>query len=121
MRNSIIIAAAAALIALPATASASTVEAKDFSVSVKHRDLDLSTSEGASRLDERVRTRIRQMCQTGGRDSDSRRLESECRESALAATMPQIDLAIAEARAERRLAASTVTPSTAERAATPGA
>lgn len=117
MRKSIIIAAAT-LIAVPGLASASPLNSVDFDETIAHDDLDLTTSEGASRLDERVRTKVRQLCRLGGRDSATQRLERECRESALAAADPQVRLAIAAANADRpRLA----TNSTADRTATPGA
>lgn len=121
MRKTIIIAATAALVAVPSITSASPVNSVEFAETVEHDDLDLTTNEGASRLDERVRTRVRQMCRMGGRDSATLRLESECRESALAATMPHVRLAIAEANADRRRLAADATSSTAPSAATPGA
>ena len=122
MRKSIIIAATAAtLFAVPSLASASPMNSVDFDETITQDDLDLTTSEGASRLDERVRTKVRQLCRLGGRDSATQRLERQCRESALAATTPQIRLAIAEANAHRPRLASNETPSTADRADTPGA
>lgn len=114
--------AAATLILVPAfapvAASAAPVISTDFDSKVAHDDLDLTTREGVSRLDERVRTKVRQMCQNGGRDSVSVRLERECRQSALAATAPSVRMAIAEARLDAvRLAER----SPASPAATPGA
>lgn len=114
------LAVAAALMLTPAVAHASPANSSEFEAPVAHDDLDLTTSEGASRLDERVRTRVRQMCQNGGRDSASVRLERECRVSALAATAPAMRFAIANARAETvRFAERGPTP--ASPAATPGA
>lgn len=110
-------AIAATLMLAPATAIASPVNATGFEAPVAHDDLDLTTNEGASRLDDRVRTKVRQMCANGGRDGASARLERECRESALAATAPAIRVAIANARLERvRFAKNTP----ASPAATPG-
>jgi UrcA family protein len=114
------LALAAALMLAPANAYASPANTSEFAAPVAHDDLDLTTSEGISRLDDRVRTRVRQMCQNGGRDSASIRLERECRASALAATAPAMRLAIANARAETvRFAERAPTP--ASPAATPGA
>ena len=111
------LAAAAALLLTPAAAFAAPENATDFAVTVPHEDLDLTAPEGAVRLDERVRTRVRQMCANGGRDGASLRLERECRESALAATAPAVRVAIANARLERvQLAHNTP----ASPAATPG-
>lgn len=114
------LALAAALILTPAVAHASPANSTEFEAPVAHDDLDLTTSEGVSRLDERVRTRVRQMCQNGGRDGTSVRLERECRVSALAATAPAVRLAIANARSETvRFAERSATP--ASPAATTGA
>lgn len=114
------LAVAAVLMLTPAVAHASPANSSEFEAPVAHDDLDLTTSEGVSRLDERVRTRARQMCQNGGRDSASVRLERECRVSALAATAPAMRLAIANVRAETvRFAERAATPTSP--AATPGA
>jgi UrcA family protein len=114
------LALAAALILAPAVAHASPANTTEFDASVAHDDLDLTTNEGVSRLDERVRTWVRQMCQNGGRDSASVRLERDCRVSALAATAPQVRVAIANARAESIRFAERA-PSPTSPAATPGA
>lgn len=111
------LAIAATLMLAPAAAIASPVNATGFEAPVSHDDLDLTTSDGVSRLDERVRTKVRQMCVNGGRDGASVRLERECRDSALAATAPAIRVAIANARLERVRFAKT---ETASPAATPG-
>lgn len=103
---------------LPVAAEAAPVNETRFDEQVGHGDLNLATSEGAARLDERVRNRIRQLCQNGGRDGASLRLERECRSSALADAGHQVRVAIANARADRvRLAANSSTSP----AATPGA
>ena len=112
------LAIAATLMLAPAAAHASPINATEFEAPVAHGDLDLTTREGISRLDERVRTRVRTMCANGGRDSASIRLERECRQSALAATAPAIRVAIANARLDRVRLAQT---ETASPAATPGA
>ncbi|EAQ30135.1 hypothetical protein NAP1_05145 [Erythrobacter sp. NAP1] len=120
MRNSIIFAAAAAALAIPAAASATPVNSTEFEEVIDHKDLDLTTRDGVTRLDDRVRTKINQMCRNGGRDSASIRLERECRSSALAAAQTEVRVAVAQANAERaRFAANTSNP--ASEAATPGA
>ena len=116
-----LVAATAALTVTPAAATASPVNSTEFDVTVSHDDLDLTTSEGASRLDERVRTRIRQLCRNGGRDSASMQLARECRASAFANAERQVRFAIAEANAERTRFAINEANSTAEGTATPGA
>ena len=115
-----LILAPAALALTPAVAAASPAAGNDFSAEVETGDIDLTTEAGVARLDERVRTRIRQQCANGGRDSASLRLERQCRATALAAAEPQVSFAIAAANADRRrLAINTI--SNAEGAATPGA
>lgn len=109
--------AAVAQLTAPAVAYASPQNATEFEAPVAHADLNLVTAEGVSRLDVRVRTKVRQMCANGGRDSASVRLERDCRETAFAAAAPAIRVAIANARLERaRFAANTA----ASPAATPG-
>ena len=109
-------AAAFALVAVT-PAMANPVNATDFETAIAHDDLDLTTREGVARLDERVRTKARQMCRNGGRDSASLRLERECQAGALAAAAPAIRVAVANARIDRvRLADNTPAP----RSPTPG-
>lgn len=110
---SLIALTAIAAIATPAVASQGPVNSTEFAASVDHDDLDLTTQDGVSRLDDRVRTRINQLCRNGGRDSASIRLERQCRESALEAATPDVRFAIAQANAERvRFATNTATPAT---------
>lgn len=92
------LAIAATLMLAPVAAQASPINATEFEAPIAFDDLDLTTREGVSRLDERVRTRVRQLCANGGRDGASLRLERECRVGALAATAPAVRLAIANAR-----------------------
>jgi UrcA family protein len=102
----------------PAAAIAAPVNATVFEAPVAKHDLDLTTREGIARLDDRVRTRVRQMCSNGALDSVSLRLERECRTSALASTAPAIRVAIATAaRDQLRLAQRT----SSSPAVTPGA
>ena len=115
-----LIAAPVALALTPAIAAASPVADNAFSAEVSTDDIDLTTEDGVSRLDDRIRSRIRQECATGGRDSASLRLERQCRDTALAAAETQVRFAVAAANADRRRLAGN-TSSTAEGAATPGA
>lgn len=119
MRTLIVtLASLTAAIAVPAAATETAPNATDFAVGVEHSDLDLSTDAGVSRLDDRIRTKIRKMCRNGGRDSDSIRLERQCRESALASAQPEVNTAVAKAKAnavarQARLALNTATPASA--------
>jgi len=99
-------ASALALCATPAIANP--LNTNDFTVDVEHEDIDLTTRKGIARLDERIKTIIRQKCANSGRDMQSRRLERNCRASALASTQRQVRFAILESKASKvRLAAAT--------------
>ncbi len=116
----LILTASLATTVFPSKASAIAMDATEFSETVVHTDIDLSTTEGASRLDDRIRSRINRMCFNGGRDSASRQLERECRISALQSARRQVRDAVAFARGERARLAGNI-PSPASDAATPGA
>lgn len=94
-----ILAPAIALAATPAAANG--INASDFTATIEHKDVDLTTQGGVALLDERLKTIIRQKCANGGRDSQSRRLERQCRESAFASAEKQVRFAILEAKAEK--------------------
>jgi len=113
----LLLAVPALALTIPATVNANPMNSNEFAATVAHDDLNLASPEDASRLDERVRTKIRQMCNNGGRDGVSVRLERECRTGALAATAPQVRLAVTRAEAEAVRFAQT---ETASPAATPG-
>jgi UrcA family protein len=112
------LAAPALILLAPVAAQANPAIATEFEALVAHDDLDLAKPGDVTRLDERVRTKVRQMCANGGRDGASVRLERECRKTALAATAPAVRVAIANARMKPVRFAQT-TP--ASPAATPGA
>lgn len=110
-------AALACGLMLPVAATAAPMNETRFVEDVSHDDLDLTSPEDAARLDERVRNRVRQLCQNGGRDSVSLRLERECRVSAMADAGHKVRVAIANAKVDRvRLAKN----DTSSPAATPG-
>ena len=88
-------------------APAMAAEPAEFEVQVQTDDLDLTTQDGVAMLDTRVKSIINRHCATGGRDGASIRVESECRQTALAAAEGQMRVAIAEARATQIRLAST--------------
>ena len=118
-----LIALGAALALTPIAASsalANPANSSEFSETVTHDDLDLTTQAGIDRLDDRIRTRINRLCRIDARDSDARRLQRECQIGALASVEQQVQIAIAQANSQRaRLAATT--PSPASDVTTPGA
>ena len=118
-----LIALGAALAMTPVAASsalANPANSTDFSETITHDDLDLTTQAGINRLDDRIRTRINRLCRTDARDSDARRLGRKCRIGALASVEQQVQIAVAQANSQRaRLAATT--PSPASDVTTPGA
>jgi UrcA family protein len=69
----------AALAASPALAG----QVETSSVVVSFADLNLGQAKGMASLESRLRIAARQVCDTGNRDTHSRRLETECREQAL--------------------------------------
>lgn len=106
MRIALVLAAPAfALVAAPAVAAGP--NATEFESQVEHDDLDLTSKKGVTVLDSRVKTIIRRNCANGGRDSASRQLERQCRESAFAAAQPEVRTAIAKAEANKVRFAST--------------
>ena len=115
----LILTASLAATTFPSKASAIAMDATEFSETVIYKDIDLTTAEGASRLDDRIRSRINRLCFNGGRDSASRQLERECRIGAIQSAQRQVSNAVALARSERARLAGNI-PSPASDAATPG-
>ena len=119
MRNVLFLAAPAlALIATPAIAAetaTSDSNVESFAVEVEHNDIDLTTQSGVALLETRIKRAIRSECDTGRRDARSIAQENACRETALASTMPQVELAIAAATAERARLAATSAPSAGDK------
>ena len=111
-------AALASAVTLPSAAMASAGGDTRFAEDISYADLDLSTSEGASRLEQRVRDRVRQMCDDGHRDLASRWYQQKCQAMALADTNQKVRIAIASANADRTRMALNTTLSATE---TPGA
>jgi UrcA family protein len=98
---------AAALVSAPVFAAP---VADGMSRSVHFGDLDLSTDAGAAALHSRIEHAVRAVC---GGDADQRdltqlRVVDACRQVALASAEPQVQLALANARNGRQLAANDV-------------
>lgn len=90
-------AIATTLIAAPAVAQ----DTSDIvTITVETSDLDLTTSNGQDRLNNRVDTAIDRTCRSGGRDLASRRAEAACRDSLSEEFAAPVALAISEAGSE---------------------
>ncbi|MBB5684037.1 UrcA family protein [Sphingobium boeckii] len=97
-------AASLSLIAAMAPAHAGTIK-ESVSTQVSFRDLNLSTAEGVSRLNQRVKSAANRIC--GVRDSrDLRAMQNArtCRIAALEKAGADIQVAIAERASGSRLA-----------------
>lgn len=108
VRNvSIVLAAGAATIAVPASA-AEVGTAK--SVIVRHGDLDLTTDGGVDTLNRRVSTAARSVCGTfHAADLAAKQNVLACRKVALNGALTNVELAVSAARSGQQLAANAVT------------
>ena len=91
-----------AAIALAAVASPAVAQSAP-TATVETGDLDLNAAENRERLDIRMNSAIRKMCHSGSRDTVARRMENQCRETALANAERQADFAIAAAKRDKAI------------------
>lgn len=111
------VAIAATALALPTAASAEDFLSPraEVSMQISHADLDLNSAAGAEALRKRVAKAAHRLCFQSinkGKLSISQREEAtKCRDEAMRATSPQVELAIARAGTERLAAASVITVS----------
>lgn len=87
-----------AIVATPAFASPL---ADQVSETVKYNDLDLSTAKGREKLENRIKSKASQICETGSRNLGARQFEKNCIRSALSGAHQQIEHAIAAAKVKR--------------------
>jgi UrcA family protein len=108
--------ASLALVAALVSAPAFSAPAADgMSRSVRFGDLDLSTDAGAAALHARIQYAAQMVC---GGEIDQRDLPAlgaarACRQIAMASAEPQVQMALADARDGRQLAANDIKVSTA--------
>lgn len=82
------------------------------SMQVRHADLDLASAQGVTTLERRVRTAVKTVCGTAdSRDLDARARINVCRAGATASARPGVELAIANARDDVKLAQNDSAPS----------
>lgn len=113
MRNFALILAPLAVLAAPVAAAPS-----EQHRTIEHADLDLTTKSGVERLDRRIKSQIRGMCETNTPGLGARIFEQKCTATALAEAQTKARIAIAEANANKaRLAEATP----ASRSTNPGA
>ncbi|MDB5663034.1 MAG: UrcA family protein [Sphingomonas bacterium] len=100
--------AATTLVAGAALAAAPAVAA-DFgaarTMDVRHGDLDLTSDQGAARLNQRIAVAARAVCGSfHPADLAAKGKALACRNETIARAAPQVELAIAEARGGRQYA-----------------
>jgi len=94
---------------IAAPVAAATPAADSGSVRVSFADLDLRTADGVQRLHSRIHHAARAICgQPGIRDLKAMRETDNCRRVALAGAVPQVELAVAQAREGKVYAANAV-------------
>lgn len=98
-KTTLSLAAAIALLA-PTIASASDIET--VSASVKIADLDLNTEKGQARLNARIKSAARAVCQTNnGRSLSEKAMQTKCVNDALALAKKQADVAVSGSQADQ--------------------
>ncbi|APZ97321.1 hypothetical protein BWQ93_01545 [Sphingopyxis sp. QXT-31] len=92
------------ILALSLTAAVPAIAAEGQTAEVRIADLDLSTAKGQQRLETRVKSAARSLCNAGIGGTAERARETQCIADALAAAKPQADRAIARAAGGTQLA-----------------
>lgn len=97
------ISAAALLLSPPAFAG------EERSVPVRYGDLDLTSDADVAKLDKRIRSAARRVCDDHGtRDIERMMLASQCRNDALTQARPKVEFAVAAARTGKDYADSSI-------------
>lgn len=91
-----------AIAAAPASAAAEV----QFAREVRYGDLNLATAAGVAQLRRRIAKAARKACgRADGRDLTASQAAAACRRAAISAAAPKVELAAANARSGRKLAA----------------
>ena len=85
-------------------AGAPALAAEQPAAEVRIADLDLSTAQGQQRLETRVKSAARSLCNNGARGVAEMTRQSQCIADVLASAKPQADRAIARAEGGTQLA-----------------
>lgn len=99
MTRTLILALSLTIAAAPAAA-----QTDDASIAVNINDLDLTRATDRDRLDSRLKSAARRLCQTAARGTAEQARQSACMTAALAQAAPQADRAIAQAQSGTQLA-----------------
>lgn len=99
MTRTLILALSLTVAAVPAAA-----QTEGATAAVSTNDLDLTRAADRDRLDTRIKSAARRLCQTGLRGTAEDARKSACIAAALADAEPQADRAIAQARGGTQLA-----------------
>ncbi|TVV72631.1 UrcA family protein [Sphingomonas solaris] len=108
IRSVSFILAAGLAIAVPGVAFTAAPDADQQSARVSYRDLDLKSEQGVARLRQRVRAALTVVCgraETRGLNANAQ--VNRCRAAALAKAQDSMQLAVATARTDTRLAQNT--------------
>lgn len=90
-----------------AIAAPALARSPDNTTRIDYSDLDLATDAGAAELQARVRRAAAKVCgRADNRDLTALRETARCRAVALESARPQVQFALAQARAQRSYAAS---------------
>ena len=91
-------------------AGAPALAAEQPTAEIRIADLDLTTAHGQHRLEARVKSAARDLCNTRDRGLSARALETQCIADVMASAKPQADRAIARAEGGTQLALLMVRP-----------
>ena len=104
MNRHILIAISLACASAPLAAA----PAAEATAMVRVDDLDLTAPHAREQLDARLRMAARRVCDTGVRSVSAAALENRCMSEAVGKAAPQIERAVAEARAGTQVALLTM-------------
>ncbi|MBJ7441850.1 MAG: UrcA family protein [Sphingopyxis sp.] len=98
MTRTLILALSLTVAGTPAIAS------EQPSAEIRIADLDLATAQGQQRLETRVKSAARHLCNTGARGVAAMTRQTQCIADAMASAKPQAERAIARAEGSTQLA-----------------
>ena len=91
-------------LSLTAAAAPAAAQTEGATAAVSTHDLDLTRATDRDRLDTRLKSAARRLCQSGLRGTAENARQSACMAAALASAAPQAERAIAQAQGGTQLA-----------------